>query len=266
LRVVKYGEMMVKKKRYGNFFVGMVLLAIIVFTGCAGQSTQQNLRIAESKRNIGEAYMRQGDYTSALRELLEAEKMNPEDAFTQHDLGLCYREKKLMPDALAHLNKAIALKPEYTPARNSLGRVYLEIGQTDKAIVIFKEIAKDALYATPHFPLANLGLAYYQKGEYAAAVNYYHQALQLEPNFVFALHGLGKTYLAMNKGRLAMAYLEKALQLAPKVAEINYEYAEANLLVGRIAQARVSYENVIDLAGPESEFAVKAKRRLRSLR
>ena len=254
------------KERGEHFFGGIILLAVMAFTCCAGESAQQNLRIAESKRNIGEAYMRQGDYTSALRELLEAEKLNPEDAFTQHDLGLCYREKKLMADALTHLHKAVELKPNFTPARNSLGRVYLEIGQVDKAIAIFKEIANDALYATPHYPLANLGLAYYQKGDYATALQYYHRALKLEPNFVFALHGLGTTYLAMKKGRLAVSYLEKALQLAPKVAEIHYEYAEANLLVGRIAQAKISFENAIDMAPPESEIADRARARLHSLR
>jgi type IV pilus assembly protein PilF len=257
--------MMAKQERYEHFFIGIVLLAIFTFTSCAGQSTEQNKRLAESKRNIGEAYMRQGDYTSALRELLEAEKMNPEDAFTQHDLGLCYREKNLMTDALAHLNQAVKLKPSYTPARNSLGRVYLEIGQVDKAIAIFKEITKDALYATPHFPLANLGLAYYKKGDYNIALKYYHEALKLEHNFVFALHGLGTTYLAMKKGRLAMGYLEKALRLAPKVAEIHFEYAEANLLTGRIAQAKISYENAIDMAPPESEIANEARQRLRML-
>jgi type IV pilus assembly protein PilF len=257
--------MMAKKERYGHYFIGMVLLAIFTFTGCAGQSDQENLRLAESKRSIGEAYMRQGDYTSALRELMEAEKMNPEDAFTQHDLGLCYREKNLMTDALAHLNKAVILKPSYTPARNSLGRVYLEIGQVDKAIAIFKEISKDALYATPHFPLANLGLAYYKKGNYATALQYYHRALKLEPNFVFALHGLGTTYLAMKKGRLAMGYLERAMRLAPKVAEIHFEYAEANLLTGRITQAKISYENAIDMAPPESDIAARARQRLRTL-
>jgi type IV pilus assembly protein PilF len=254
------------KERDGNF-LGSLLLALTILTivACAGQSTQQNKRIAESKRNIGEAYMRQGDYTAALRELLEAEKLDPEDAFTQNDLGLCYREKKLMTDALTHLKKAVELKPSYTPARNNLGRVYLEIGQVDKAIAIFKEISKDALYATPHFPLANLGLAYYRKGDYPTALQYYHKALKLEPNFVFALHGLGRTYLAMHKGRLALKYLEQALQLAPKVAEIHFEYAEANLMLGRIAQAKISLENAIDMAPPESEIAAKARRRLMSL-
>lgn len=255
------------KETHRHLFCRLVLLIAIFSLGaCASQSSQEKIRLAESKRSIGEAYMRQGDYTSALRELLEAEKLDPENAFTQHDLGLCYRAKDRMADALAHLNKAVMLKPSYTPARNSLGRAYLEVGELDKAIATFKEITKDALYATPHFPLANLGLAYYKKGDYAKALEYYHQALKLEPNFVFALHGLGSTYLAMNKGRLALSYLEKALQLAPKVAEIHFEYAEANLLVGRLAQARISYENAIDLAAPESQVAAQARQRLATIR
>jgi type IV pilus assembly protein PilF len=254
-------------EKHGYFFETLVLtLTLLTIGACAGQSAQQNIRMAESTRNIGEAYMRQGDYTSALRQLLEAEKMNPEDAFTQNDLGLCYREKKLMADAEAHLKKAVQLKPSYTPARNNLGRVYLEIGQVDKAIAIFKEISKDALYATPHYPLANLGLAYYKKGEYPTALQYYHKALKLEPDFVFALNGLGRTYLAMNKGRLALEYLKRALKLAPKVAEIHFEYAEANLMVGRIAQAKTSFENALDLAPPESEIAAKARQQLSMLR
>jgi type IV pilus assembly protein PilF len=254
------------KKREGIISCGLVLLATVLFCcACASQGAQQNQRLADSKRTIGEAYMRQGDYTSALRELTEAEKLDPDDAFTQHDLGLCFREKHRMDEALAHLNKAVSLKPSYTPARNSLGRVYLEVGQIDKAIAIFKEISKDALYATPHFPLANLGLAYYKKGDYTTALEYYHKALKLEPNFVFALHGVGATYLAMKNGRLALEYLGRALKLAPKVAQIHFEYAEANLLMGNTAQARISYENAIDMASPESEVAAKARQRLRSM-
>ena len=257
----------VMKKTTRTISCGVVLLAAVLFcSACAGQSARESQRLADSRRTVGEAYMRQGDYTSALRELSEAEKLDPDNAFTQHDLGLCFREKHRMDEALAHLKKAVRLKPGFTPARNSLGRVYLEMGQIDKAISIFKEISKDALYATPHFPLANLGLAYYKKGDYPTALEYYHRALKLEPNFVFALHGVGATYLAMKKGRLALDYLGRALKLAPKVAQFHFEYAEANLLVGNTAQARISYENAIDLASPESEVAAKARLRLSSLK
>ncbi len=254
------------KKRQTNIIcTTAVFLSILSFWGCAGQNTGHNPRLAAATREIGEAYMRQGDYTAALRELAEAQKLNPEDPIVHNDLGLCYMAKERMPDAIAHFKKAVALKPGYAPARNNLGTAYLTLKEWDAAIAIFKEITKDVLYATPHYPLANLGLAYYHKGRYQTALKYYKEALRIQDDFVIALRGAGRTYLAMNQGRFALRYLERAIKLAPKAAEIHFELAEANLLTGNTAQARISYENAIEFAGPESDVAVKAEERLRSL-
>jgi type IV pilus assembly protein PilF len=244
----------------------IIIFMIIQLFACTGQSTQQDVRVAEATREIGEAYMRQGDYTAALRELLEAEKLNPEDPFTHNDLGLCYMNKKRMPDAIAHFKKAVALKPSYAPARNNLGTAYLTIEEWDQAIAVFTEITKDVLYATPHFPLANMGWAYYNKKQYQEALKYYKEALKLQPDFVVALRGAGRTYLALNQGRMALRYLEHAAKLAPKIAEIHYDLAEAYLLVGKYNEARISYETVIDLAPPESSLVAKARQRLSSLK
>lgn len=240
---------------------GILILAILI-SACGGQEALHNEQLAASTREIGEAYMRQGDYTSALRELLKAKSLNPEDAFVHNDLGLCYMAKKRMPDAIAHFRKAVALKPSYTPARNNLGAAYLAVEEWDAAIETFKEITKDALYATPQFPLSNLGLAYYKKGDYQNSLNYYKEALKLQPELVNAQFGIGRTYLALNQGRLALRYLSNAVRLAPKVAEIHFHLAEAYLLTGKIQQARASYQTVLDLASAESEWATKAKQRL----
>jgi Flp pilus assembly protein TadD len=70
----------------------------------------------------------------------------------------------------------------------------------------------------------------------------------------------------MNQGRLALRYLERAVKLAPKVAEIHFDLAEAYLLVGKLQQARFSYETVVDLAPAESALAIKAKQRLGSIK
>jgi tetratricopeptide (TPR) repeat protein len=222
--------------------------------------------LAEASREIGEAYMRQGDYTAALRELIKAKELNPEDHIVYADLGICYMVKNRMPDAIDNLKKAVALKPSYAPARNNLGTAYLRVKEWDKAIAVFEEITRDALYATPHFALSNLGLAYYHKGQYIKALTYYKQALKIQDNFVNALRGAGRTYLTMKEGRLALRYLSRAVKQAPKVAEIHYELGEANLLVGRTDQALVSFETVIDLAAPESDIAVKARQQIRSIR
>ena len=247
-------------KSYVLILASLMLSSLL--WSCGGQEAQRDEQLASATREIGEAYMRQGDYTSALRELIKAESMNPEDPFVQNSLGLCYMAKKRMPDAISHFQKAVALKPSYTPARNNLGAAYLAVEEWDKAIETFKEITRDALYATPQFPLSNLGLAYYRKGDYPTSLNFYKEALKLQPDLVNALFGTGRTYLAMNQGRLALRYLEQAVQLAPNVAEIHFHLGEAYLLTGQIEQARASYETVVDLAPQESELTLKAKQRL----
>jgi len=241
--------------------VGAVIIAYLI-SACSGQNAQHDEQLAAATREIGEAYMRQGDYTSALRELLKAKSLNPEDPFVQNDLGLCYMAKKRMPDAIAHFQKAVALKPSYTPARNNLGAAYLAIEEWDKAIATFKEITKDALYATPQFPLSNLGVAYYRKGNYSTALNYYKEALKLQPNLVSALFGIGRCYLAMNQGRQSLSYLQQAVKLAPKVADIHFYLGEAYLIRGQYPQAKASYETVLDLSPQDSEVATKARQRL----
>ena len=257
-----------RRHRIIKFFFRMLIFIFLAaaLSACTGQGAKHDKQLAAATREIGEAYMRQGDYTSALRELMKAKKLDAEDPFTYNDLGLCYMAKKRMPDAIAGFKKAIALKPSYAPARNNLGSAYLAIEEWDQAIKVFNEIKNDVLYATPHFPLSNLGFAYYSKGQYSKALHYYKEALKVQPNFVNALRGVGRTYLAMNQGRLALRYLEQAVRQAPKVAEIHFDLAEAYLLVGRLKEARYSYETVIDLAPPESALAAKAQQRLTTLR
>lgn len=239
-----------------------LITAIAILSACAGQQVGKDPELAKATRTIGEAYMNQGDLTAALRELLKAEQLNPDDPFVHNDLGLCYMLKKRMPDAIVHFKKAIDLNPGYAPARNNLGTAYLELKEWDAAIRVFKEITQDLLYATPHFPLSNLGLAYYEKGQYRMAMRYYKKALKLQPDFANALRGVGRTYLATNQGRLALKYLMRAQKAAPQAPEIYLDLGEVYLLVGRIADARNAYENVVDLAPPESEMYERAKKRL----
>jgi type IV pilus assembly protein PilF len=255
------GKQMVKLN--GGFFFLVILASLLA---CGGQQAQHNKNLSEAARGIGEAYMRQGDYTAALGKLLEAEKLNPEDPIVHHDLGLCYRAKKRMPDAIVHLEKAIALRPSYSAARNTLGRAYLETGKFDKAIAMLNELTRDALYATPHYPLANLGEAYFYKQEYNKAIEYFKQALKLQPDFIPALHGLGRAYVALGRGKLAIYYFEKALKLSPNVAQIHFDAAEAYEQVGNLRQAKIAYQSVVDLATRESDVSMKARKRLQMLR
>jgi Tfp pilus assembly protein PilF len=212
----------------------------------------------EAIRGVGEAYISQNDYTAALNELLKAEKIYTNDPHLHNDLGLVYMAKDKLSLAIEHFKKAIDLKPDYAPARNNLGTAYLAMKNWDSAIICFKEVTGDLLYATPHYPLTNLGWAYYNKKEFALAEQFYREALKIEPNYYVALRGLGLTYLAIGNPQEAVNFLERAVKYSPGFPEYISDLAGAYAIIKEYNKAMIFYRKVINTA-PGSQLAVEAR-------
>lgn len=240
------------------------LIPVVVFCGCAGDLRLQKKK-AEAARNLGEAFIGQGDYASALKELLKAEQLTPEDPYIQNDLGLVFLSKGRYDDAVIKFSKALQLKSDYADARNNLGRTYLDLKEWDKAIAEFDKIVGDLLYGPMHYPLTNLGWAHFNKRQYDAAIGYYKQALELAPEFFIALRGLGRTYLEIGKPQLALSYFEKAAAAYPNVPLIHNDLAAVYARLGRKSDAAAAYRKVMDLA-PDSESAKSAAQGLKDLK
>jgi Tfp pilus assembly protein PilF len=241
-----------------RFVLSLSLFLIFCIVSCA-TNIEVLKKQEEASRNLGEAYMQQRNFSSALREFLKAEKLYSKDPYLQNDLGLAYMAKDRLDLAIKHFKKAVKLKPDYAPARNNLGTAYLANKEWDVAIACFKEIIDDILYATPHYPLTNLGWAHYNKKEYELAEKYYSDALRLEPNFVIALRGLGRTYIAMERAADAVAMLEKTVKKYPRSAESYFYLAKAYSLSGEYKKAISAYNKVVELA-PDSPLAVDAQK------
>lgn len=234
----------------------LVLLTCCIIA-CAGNREVRRQQ-GEASRNLGEAYYNEGNYTTALRELLKAEKLYPDDPILNDDLGLTYKAKGKPDLAIKHFKKALELKPDYALARNNLGTAYLDKKEWDMAIEQFKQVTEDLLYITPQYPLSNLGLAYYHKGDYNTAVKYYQDALELEPNFINALLGLGRTYVAMGKGSEAVAALETGVKHYPQIAQVHFALGEAYTLSRNYKKALDAYQKVAELA-PGTALSRKAQ-------
>ena len=243
-----------------------VLLIIGLYVvSCATTNIKLQKQQGEALRNLGEEYYRRGDYTSALRELLKAEALYPEDPFLQNDLGLTYKAKKRLDLAAKHFQKALEIKPDYAPAKNNLGAVYLDKKEWDTAIKYFKEVSENMLYATPHIAMANLGWAYYNKKEYTLAETYYLKALDLEPEFINAQRGLGLTYIAMGRIDEASEILERAVKNYPKVALLYDDLARVYVLSHDYEKALDAYHKVIELA-PDTAMAKEAEKAARRIK
>jgi len=234
----------------------LALVFMVSLLSC-GASQEQKQAQAKAARELGEAYMRQGNFIEALKELLKAEQLNPGDHLTQNDLGLIYMSKYRYDLAETHFRKAIKIKPDYAAAKNNLGTVYLGRKDWHAAIKEFKSLEGNLLYATPHYPLSNLGFAYYNLGDYRTAEVYYQRALDIEPNFPTALRGLGRTYLAMVKIPQAVPVLEKAVREAPLWPELYLDMGKAYQLAGEYTKALLAYNKVTELA-PDSDASDQA--------
>ncbi len=238
----------------------LIFLTVTVF--CLGACTSTNHEVrkkqAQASRELGEAFLNQGNPTKALREFLKAEKLYSNDHFLHDDLGLTYMAKDRLDLAIEHFKKALEIAPDYAAGRNNLGTAYLKKKEWDTAIKHLKEVAEDLLYATPQFPLSNLGWAYYNKGEYELAVKYYKQALELDARLLTALRGLGLTYIAMGKGAEAVKILETGIKNYPRVAQLRFDLGEAYTLAGEYKKAFNAFRQVSELV-PGTPLARKAQ-------
>jgi type IV pilus biogenesis/stability protein PilW len=245
----------------------LFIFLLICCCGCAGpqKTVDPKIKQADATRNLGEAYMSKGDFTKALREFIKAERLNPDDPYLQNDLGLAYLAKKKPNKAIYHFERAIKLKQDYTPALNNLGQAYLTKKEWDRAIKIFEEVLEDVLYVTPHYPMVNLGWAYYNKGEYRVAEKYYLESLENQPDFTHALYGLGRCYLKQGRLTEAKSVLERAASLSPQTAEIFFELANAYKLSRDYRNAYLAYQKVVELK-PQSAMAQTARQEAARMR
>ena len=242
--------------------IGMVLAAALFFAGCA--TDYEKKQRAQLHIDMASAQIQAGNYTTGLKELLEAEKLTPEDPQIHYLLANAYSGKGMNDGAVREVKKAIELKPDYSEAHNYLGILYLNMGQYDRAIESFNRALANPLYETPSFPLYNMGRAYYQKGDYFIALAKYDEAISKEPNtIILPLIEKDRGIASLKAGytNKAITHLKKSIELVPNLAEAHYWLGEAYLTVKNRRDAASEFKTVIRLA-PDSDLARMARQRL----
>lgn len=241
----------------------LISLLICIFPmACATNNVQQR-DIAEATIALGEAHLNQGNFTAALKELLNAEKTLPNDPYLHNDLGIAYMGKEVFNLAETHFKRALALKPDYTQAQNNLGAAYLIQKKYDQAIDCYDQFSKNLLYTTPHFAFSNMGWAYLGKGNYLFAENNFLKALNEEPDFINAIHGLASVYLESGNPFKAETLLEKKLAKLPRAAILHADLAETYEIMNRPKRAKEIWKQVLLFAPEGTPLALTAESRLK---
>jgi tetratricopeptide (TPR) repeat protein len=156
-------------------------------------------------------------------------KWRENDWESHYNLGLLYRDRDDIPQALDHYQEAIRLKPDSTWARTNLGTIFLGMGRLDDAAGQYsKALSIDPADSKAH---NNLGLVLAQQGKLDAAAIQFEEALRANARFPEAETNFGLIFERRGDRKQAALHFERALELNP-----DYEEARVHLAQIRASQ------------------------------
>jgi type IV pilus biogenesis/stability protein PilW len=228
------------------------LLALGLLVACVHIPTEQERQGAEAHYDLGINAQGQGEVRSALQEFEQALKLDDDFAEAHNAIAVLYHlsfDKK--DEAEKHYKRALEIRPSFSEARVNLGNLYLDQGRLDDAIKAYNTALNDMLYPTPYIAEANLGWAYFKKGDSAKALEHLRTAVTANPQFCLGYKNLGLVQDA--KGDLDAACTEfgRFVEACPKVAEAYQLRGSCEVRSGRASAARASFDACVQNAvGP----------------
>lgn len=243
------------------------------------RAVEINPSLSEARTNLGNVYVRERDYTAAIREYEAALATNPENAKTHNNLGNAYsgrgwmlyaiseyrRSLEIEPDfmdahrnlaiaygkqknyfqAISQLNLALELEPRNAETYLLLGDVYAQAGKFDKAIARYEKSLKfGGGSAEAYYGLA---VCYGELKRTGDEIENYLKALSIKPKMHNALVNLGNAYFGQEKYDLAIKFFERAAFVKPGEAMVYYNLGAAHSNKGDHEQAVAAYLRAVDI-------------------
>lgn len=241
------------------------LITLCLILGCASATSSPKGEEAGEHFYLGDAYLREGKASAALKELVLAKELDSHNPDIRHELGLAYMALGDYIEAKKELKKAISLRPSYPEAYNSLGLLYFRQRRWKEAEGYFKKALSHVLYATPEDAYTNLGFCYFVQKRYKEALTAFKGAIQSNKEFIAAYLGLGQTREALGQDLQAIRVYNLALQHAPENPEVYYRLGNVYIRLGKKDDAIEALTRVTAL-DPVGDWGQRAGSLLKGLK
>jgi tetratricopeptide (TPR) repeat protein len=195
-------------------------------------------------------------------------RLAPEVAESQYYLGLALARKNKLNDALAALRKAIALKPDYTEARETIERLTAQTTESDRRngddpaeVRSIENSIRGGKFQEGEISLRAylqkqprsswswyaLGYCLYGQHKIGDSIKALAQSLQLDVRNAEAHKLLGRDLMFIGRFEAAQLEFEQAARLDPKSPEMPYNLAKLYSIQDNWAAAKVQFERAIAL-------------------
>lgn len=238
-----------------RFLCFVILFTIVALAACVPlEDSQPAGDKADYHYMLGVSSLNEQNPTGALKEFLEAEKYDPKDHEIQAGLAQAYWLKQAHELAEKHFLRAVELSDNDPKYYNNLAALYLSMERYDDAIAAFRKAADNLLFDRPELAWTGIGLANYEKQDYAAAQRAYLKALDLNPRYYLATYRLGELYYNQDRPVEALDMFTRTIELAPGLTDAHYWQGLVYMKMKEPEKANNSFREVIRLA-PQSELA-----------
>lgn len=247
-----------------------LMTIIIVFSlfSCASNKVEE-ISPREKKANLyygqGTAELLNKNYTVALKHLLDAHSLNPNDSKICNNLGMAYYYKKRPQIAIKFVKKALKIDPKNTDARINLASLYAHINQDKEAEKHYLLVLEDLTYQSQFKTYYSLAALYIKKNDYPKAITYLKQSINENDQYCPAHYKLGELFFKERRYNLA---LEKFKDASKGVCYDNpqpvYQQALALIELRDYGMAKLKLEEILERFAL-SEYERKARRKLKLL-
>ena len=245
--------------QYPNFSRGYFLLGYVYFKTDQWELGERALKKAielepdysESHLILGSTYVLLKNLELAEREMIEAVDLDPHNPETHYYLGRLYFTRNKFPVAREEFQKMLQLDPSSVKAYNNLGSTEKATGHFEIAESDFKKaIELSQTSGTPsEWPYVNLGELYYEQGRLDRSLDFFAQAVRINPQNDVGLFWLGKCQFTLGQLEQAKNLLEKAIAIYPQSPEYHYFLSKIYRKLGDFDAAKVCLREFEELRG-----------------
>ena len=171
-------------------------------------------------------------------------EIDPNNPHALHYAGVLAHQQGRSDEAVALIERSLALAPDRADCYNNLGIIFQSAGKLEAAIDAYQRaIAIDPSHANAH---SNLGVLLRATGKPSEAEAAYRTAIQLNPEHIDAYTNLGILLNGLKRTKEASACYCKVITLRPKHRDARRLLAMAHCTLGEIGEAVKILEEWLD--------------------
>lgn len=176
-------------------------------------------RLVEARYNLGTQYFKLGKYDDSIRELTETVRLEPGHANAWNNLGVALARVDRHREAINAYNSALQIRPASNETLMLMAISMFEVSPSDAVAPLKQAVRLDPYDADA---LNSLGVVYSKIGKPHDAVQSFHQALAIRPDYPAAMYNLGAMSLADKKRDAAMEQYSRLKTLDRELADRLY--------------------------------------------